>query len=157
MRTMLMALAGSIFLATATAADDGLLSSKSAYNVGETLDRFEAAAREKGMTVFARVDHSAGAAKVEQRLRPTELLIFGNPKAGTPLMQSSQTLGIDLPMKALAWQDAQGQVWLSYNDPAYLVRRHAVTDRDPLVEKMRAVLGELSDAATNGTRQAADR
>jgi uncharacterized protein (DUF302 family) len=99
--------------------------------------------------VFARIDHSAGAAKVDKELRPTVLLIFGNPKAGTPLMESRQTVAIDLPMKALAWVDRDGQVWLSYNDPGYLLQRHAITDHAPLVEKMRRVLGELSAAATS--------
>ncbi len=148
MRFIPMALAGAVVAASAVAADQGLVSVQSAYTVDETLDRFEGAARDKGMTVFARIDHSAGAAKVGKELRPTVLLIFGNPKAGTPLMQSRQTVAIDLPMKALAWVDRDGQVWLSYNDPGYLVQRHAITDHDLLVEKMRRVLDELSAAAT---------
>mgnify|MGYP000051838630 CR=1 FL=1 len=154
MRFIPMALAGAVVAASAVAADQGLISVQSAYAVDETLDRFEGAARDKGMTVFARIDHAAGAAKVDKVLRPTELLIFGNPKAGTPLMQSRQTVAIDLPMKALAWIDADGQVWLSYNDPGYLVQRHDITDRDALVEKMRRVLGELSAAATATVPQA---
>jgi len=143
-----MTLAGAVLAVSAVSADDGLISLKSVYTVDQTLDRFERAAKDKGMTVFARIDHAAGAAKVDKVLRPTELLIFGNPKAGTPLMQSRQTVAIDLPMKALAWADSEGQVWLTYNDPGYLVQRHDITDRDPLVEKMRRVLGELSAAAT---------
>lgn len=154
MRLTMMALAGAIILASSAVADDGLVTVASVYAVGETLDRFERAARDKGMTVFARIDHAAGAAKVDKVLRPTELLIFGNPKAGTPLMQSRQTVAIDLPMKALAWADSEGQVWLTYNDPGYLVQRHDITDRDPLVEKMRRVLGELSAAATATVPQA---
>jgi uncharacterized protein (DUF302 family) len=154
MRFILSALAGAVLAVSAVCADDGLISVKSGYAVDQTLDRFERAARDKGMTVFARIDHAAGAAKVDKVLRPTELLIFGNPKAGTPLMQSRQTVAIDLPMKALAWADSEGQVWLTYNDPGYLVQRHDITDRDPLVEKMRRVLGELSAAATATVPQA---
>lgn len=154
MRLVLMTLAGAVLAVSAVSADDGLISLKSVYTVDQTLDRFERAARDKGMTVFARIDHAAGAAKVDKVLRPTELLIFGNPKAGTPLMQSRQTVAIDLPMKALAWADSEGQVWLTYNDPGYLVQRHDITDRDPLVEKMRRVLGELSAAATATVPQA---
>ncbi|UCE76547.1 MAG: DUF302 domain-containing protein [Gammaproteobacteria bacterium] len=154
MRFILSALAGAVLVVSAVSADDGLISVKSGYAVDQTLDRFERAARDKGMTVFARIDHAAGAAKVDKVLRPTELLIFGNPKAGTPLMQSRQTVAIDLPMKALAWADSEGQVWLTYNDPGYLVQRHDITDRDPLVEKMRRVLGELSAAATATVPQA---
>lgn len=154
MRFILSALAGAVLAVSAVSADDGLISVKSGYAVDQTLDRFERAAKDKGMTVFARIDHAAGAAKVDKVLRPTELLIFGNPKAGTPLMQSRQTVAIDLPMKALAWADSEGQVWLTYNDPGYLVQRHDITDHDPLVEKMRRVLGELSAAATATVPQA---
>ena len=154
MRLMSIVLAGAVLAFSAVSADDGLISVQSVYTVDQTLDRFERAARDKGMTVFARIDHAAGAAKVDKVLRPTELLIFGNPKAGTPLMQSRQTVAIDLPMKALAWADSGGQVWLTYNDPGYLVQRHGITDRDALVEKMRRVLGELSAAATATVPQA---
>lgn len=152
-----MALVGAISFASSVAADDGLVTLESVYAVGETLERFERAATDKGMTVFARIDHAAGAAKVGKELRPTEVLIFGNPQAGTPLMQSRQTVGIDLPMKALAWADSDGQVWLTYNDPAYLVRRHNISDRDPLVEKMRKALRELSAAATGSSPQTSAR
>jgi uncharacterized protein (DUF302 family) len=82
--------------------------------------------RDKGITLFARIDHAAGAASVDMPLRPTELIIFGNPKAGTPLMQARQSIGIDLPLKMLGWQDAAGKVWLAYNDPAWLARRHGL-------------------------------
>ena len=90
------------------------------------MNRFEAEVRARGMTVFAHIDHAAGAAAIGLSLRPTELLIFGNAAAGTPLMEAAQTLGIDLPLKALVWQDAWGAVWLSYNDPAFLVHRHGL-------------------------------
>src|SRR5262249_56845935 len=90
----------------------------------ETMDRLEAAVKAKGLTIFARIDHAAGAAEVGLSLRPTAVLIFGNAKAGTPLMQSNQTTGIDLPLKALVWQDESGKTWLSYNDPNWLANRH---------------------------------
>lgn len=154
MRLILMGLAGVLLLISSAVADQGLVSVKSVYAVDETLDRFETAARGKGLTVFARIDHAAGAAGVGKQLRPTELLIFGNPKAGTPLMQARQSVAIDLPMKALAWADSDGQVWLSYNDPDYLVRRHAITQRDALVDKMRKVLADLSAVATGSSAQA---
>ena len=127
---------------------EGLLQVKSPHGVSETLDRFEQAVRDKGMTVFTRIDHAAGAARVGKVLRPTELLIFGNPNIGTLLMQSNQTAAIDLPMKALAWKDAQGQVWLAWNDPAWIARRHGVSDRDAVVAKMQKALRAFGEAAT---------
>jgi uncharacterized protein (DUF302 family) len=105
-------------------AADGLITLQSHYEPRETMQRLEAAVKGKGMTVFAHIDHSAAAAEVGLTLRPTDLLIFGSPKGGTPLMQSVQTIGIDLPLKALVWQDDKGTTWLSYNDPAWLVERH---------------------------------
>jgi uncharacterized protein (DUF302 family) len=105
-------------------ADNGLITSPSAHGVKETIDRLEADVKSKGMKVFARIDHAAGAKEAGLTLRPTELLIFGNAKGGTPLMQAFQTIGIDLPLKALAWEDAAGKVWLSYNAPAWLAARH---------------------------------
>src|SRR5262244_3551669 len=99
-------------------AADGLTTIPSSFGAKETMDRLEAEIKTKGMTVFARIDHAAGAAEVGLPLRPTELLIFGNAKAGTPLMQADQAIGIDLPLKALVFEDTAGKVWLSYNDPA---------------------------------------
>ena len=87
------------------------------------MKRLEAEVKAKGLTVFAHVDHAAGAAAVDMPLRPTDLLIFGNAKGGTPLMQSVQSIGIDLPLKMLVWQDAEGVTWISYNDPAWLTSR----------------------------------
>lgn len=107
-------------------AADGLVSVKSPHAARETMDRYEAIVKSAGMNVFARIDHAAGAAKVGKQLRPTEVLIFGNPKGGTPFMECAQTTGIDLPVKALVWQDEAGQVWLGYNDPAYIATRHGV-------------------------------
>jgi uncharacterized protein (DUF302 family) len=107
-------------------ADDGLITVPSAHSVKDTIDRLEAALQSAGMTVFARIDHAAGAEKAGLKLGPTELLIFGNAHAGTPLMQMRQTIGIDLPLKALAWEGADGKVWLTYNHPAWLAARHAL-------------------------------
>lgn len=130
------------------AAGDGLVTRVSPHGVAVTLDRLEAILQEKGLTVFARIDHAAGAAKVGKELPPTQLLIFGNPNAGTLLMQSNPAVAIDLPLKALAWEDGQGIVRLGFNDPGYLVARHGITDRDPVVAKMRGVLETLAAHAT---------
>ena len=111
------------FTAIAGAAD-GIIAVKSTYSAKDTMNRFEENAKARGLNIFARIDHAAGAAKIGKVLRPTEVLIFGNPQGGTPLMECAQSMGIDLPLKALVWEDAQGQVWLGYNDPAYLARRH---------------------------------
>lgn len=129
-------------------ADDGLITIASRYSVKETLDRLEANLKSKGITLFARVDHGAGAASVGMSLRPTELLIFGNPKAGTPLMQSNQTIGIDLPLKILAWQDASGKVGLTYNDPSWLARRHRLeAGTSASVSTLANMLENLANAA----------
>jgi uncharacterized protein (DUF302 family) len=103
---------------------EGLITIRSHYGPKETMQRLEAAVKAKGFSVFAHIDHSAQAAQVNLSLQPTDLLIFGNPKGGTPLMQRNQTIGIDLPLKALVWQDEKGTTWLSYNDPEWLVQRH---------------------------------
>jgi uncharacterized protein (DUF302 family) len=112
------------------------------------MDRLEAEIKAKGMTVFARVDHAAGAAQAGLSLRPTEVLLFGNAKAGTPLMQANQTIGIDLPLKALVWQDADGKVWLSYNEPNWLATRHGLAAATkPTVDAMAGGLGALARGA----------
>ena len=108
--------------------DNGLVHLRSPYSVPETLKRLESVLHAKNLAVFARVDHSGEAEKVGLKMRPTQLIIFGSPKAGTPLMVASPTLAIDLPLKALAWEDADGKVWLSYNSPDYLKRRHEIPD-----------------------------
>jgi len=128
-------------------AADGLITIRSNFGPEETMNRFESDVRAKGMTVFAHVDHAAGAAVAGQALRPTDLLIFGNAKAGTPLMQSDQTIGIDLPLKVLVWQDGSGQTWLSYNDPAWVAGRHGL-GAAAVVSAMAAALDALAKAAT---------
>jgi len=128
---------------------DGLITVSSSFGPEETLKRLEAEIRAKGMTVFARVDHAAGAAAAGLPLRPTDLLIFGAAKGGTPLMQAAQTIGIDLPLKALVWQDEAGQTFLSYNDPAYLAHRHGLADQVKFaVDAMTGALEAIAAKAT---------
>ena len=130
-------------------AADGLTTIRSNYGPRETMDRLEAAVKSKGLTVFARVDHAAGAAEVGLPLRPTEVLIFGNARGGTPLMQAMQTTGIDLPLKALVWQDESGSTWLSYNDPAWLARRHGIGRAvEATVSALSAALAGITKTAT---------
>jgi uncharacterized protein (DUF302 family) len=132
--------------ASTSFAADGLVALKSSYSATETMNRFEAIAKKKGLNIFARINHAAGAAKIGKTLRPTEVLIFGNPQGGTPFMECSQTVGIDLPLKVLVWQDASGQVWLGYNDPVYLAKRHDV-ESCPVAAKLQKALAGLSAAA----------
>jgi uncharacterized protein (DUF302 family) len=106
--------------------ENGLVHLRSPYSVPETVTRLESALRASNLTVFALVDHSGEAKKAGLAMRPTQLIVFGSPKGGTPLMVASPTLAIDLPLKALAWEDADGKVWLSYNSPDYLKRRHEI-------------------------------
>ncbi len=130
-------------------AADGLITIRSSFGPEDTMKRFEAEVKAKGLTVFAHVDHAAGAAAVGLPLRPTDLLIFGNAKGGTPLMQQAQTIGIDLPLKALVWQDDIGATWLSYNDPAYLAQRHGVGGpAKAAVDVMTAALHAIATKAT---------
>ena len=130
-------------------AADGLITLSSSHGPKDTMDRLAAEITARGMTIFARVDHAAGAAEAGLSLRPTELLIFGNAKGGTPLMQSDQTIGIDLPLKALVWQDASGRTWLSYNDPGWLAKRHGLgAEVDPAVKIMAAALNAIATKAT---------
>ena len=124
--------------------DNGLIHLRSPYSVPETIKRLESVLQAKNLAVFARVDHSGEAGKVGLTMRPTQLIIFGNPKAGTPLMVASPTLAIDLPLKALVWEDADGKVWLSYNSPDYLTRRHEIPAE--LVKNI-AVVGAVLEKA----------
>ena len=125
-------------------AADGLIATKSPYSAKETMTRLEDTVKARGLNVFARVDHAAGAAKIGKTLRPTEVLIFGNPQGGTPLMECAQSMGIDLPLKALVWEDAAAQVWLGYNDPAYLAKRHAAGDCAAVDAVSKALAGVMS-------------
>ncbi len=127
-------------------AADGLIEIKSPHSAKDTMNKLEEIVKQRGLNVFARIDHSAGAAKIGKTLRPTELLIFGNPQGGTPLMECAQTAGIDLPLKALVWEDAANQVWLGYNDPAFLAQRHGAA-ACPVVDNLRKALAGIAEAA----------
>ena len=135
----------SVFLSPVSYADDAYIVKQSPYSVGETLDRLEAILKKKGITVFARVDHSAGAVKAGLSMQPTQLLIFGNPKLGTPLMQENRLMGLDLPMKALAWQDDKA-VWLAYLNPEAFVSRHNIKNQK-VIQKMKQALNGISNKA----------
>jgi uncharacterized protein (DUF302 family) len=129
---------------------NGLTTLSSSFGPKETMDRLEAEVKAKGLTVFARVDHAAGASEVGLPLQATELLIFGNAKGGTPLMQVAQTIGIDLPLKALVWQDAAGKTWLSHNDPDWLAQRHGLGHEvDATVGALTAALKAFAETATS--------
>ena len=127
---------------------DGVIRIKSQHSVSDTVDKLESALKNRGMTIFKRVSHSDGAAKVGLELRPTQLLIFGNPSVGTLLMQCQQLAALDLPQKALVYEDANGQVWLAYNDPEYIADRHNITGCDDVVSKISSALFNFSMAAT---------
>jgi uncharacterized protein (DUF302 family) len=130
-------------------AADGLVTVRSNFGPKETMERLEAEVKAKGLTVFAHVDHAAGATAAGLPLRPTDLLIFGNARGGTPLMQAAQTIGIDLPLKALVWQDEAGNTFLSYNDPAWLVKRHGLGgDVQPAIDALGGALRAVAKAAT---------
>lgn len=126
---------------------DGLVTIKSPYAAKTTMDRLEEIVKAKGLTIFTRIDHAKGAEKIGKRLRPTEVILFGNPQGGTPFMECTQTVAIDLPLKALVWEDASGQVWLGYNDPRYLAQRHGTTAKEC------AVVGNLSKALKGITEE----
>ena len=129
-------------------AAEGLTTIKSHFGPKDTMNRLEAEVKARGLTVFAHIPHAAGAAAAGVPLRPNDLLIFGNAKVGTPLMQSAPTIGIDLPLKVLVWQDAEGSTWLSYNDPAWLARRHELgSDAEATVKTLAGVLAAVTAAA----------
>ena len=140
----LVALALLAIVSLAPAAE-GLVVVKSPYGTVETMNRFEKIVKERGLTVFSRIDHAAGAARIGKSLRATEVITFGNPQGGTPFMECAQTVGIDLPLKALIWEDANSQVWLGYNDPLFLAQRHGVA-QCPAAEKLRKALAGLAEA-----------
>ncbi|MDX1541443.1 MAG: DUF302 domain-containing protein [Geminicoccaceae bacterium] len=131
----------------AGAQHNGLIVKSSPHGVIETADRLEQILAEKGIDVLARFDHAENARKVDLELAPTELLVFGNPNLGTPLMQKAPTIGIDLPMKVLVFEDDRGEVWLAYNDPGWLATRHAVADEDEIFQKMSGALDQITDGA----------
>lgn len=129
-------------------AQEGLTSVLSPYSVSDTIDKLETVLEAKGMKVFSRIDHAAGAAGADLELRPTIVLLFGNPKVGTPLMQCSQSIAIDLPQKMLAWQDEAGDIHLGWNDPLYLKGRHDTAGCDEVFTKVSGALANFAKAAT---------
>ncbi len=150
MRTTILALLLAVSMSLpADAQIGGLVNVKSSHDVATTADRLESALQEKGITVFARIDHAAGARKIGQELQPTLLIIFGSPAMGTPLMQRSRTMGIDLPLKALIWEDKAGAVWVTYNEPDYLARRHGITEMADLIQQMGQAQANFTQAATS--------
>lgn len=148
MHKLLLSIISILYFSSLAIADNGLVSIKSSHDVKVTADRLEKTLKMKGMTVFTKINHAEGAEKVGKKLHPTELIIFGNPKVGTPLMQCGQSVAIDLPQKALIWEDEAGQVWLSYNDPKYLAKRHGIKGCDEVIKKIENALGNFAKTAT---------
>lgn len=144
LRPLLRSLAALPFLlhAGSPAAAEGMQSHASVHDVEQTMARLEEAVRARGLTIFANIDHAAGAASVDMELRPTRLLIFGNPRGGTPVMQCAQTMGLELPLRVLVREDGEGQTWLDYNSPSWQARQHEAGDC-PAVEQLENVLREL--------------
>lgn len=147
MRVFQVFVVAMLFLASNAFADDGLVVTQSRHSVNVTGDRLVSVLEEKGMTVFDRIKHHEGATKAGLELRPTEVVIFGNPKVGTPLMQCSQSVAIDLPQKMLVWQDEAGDVWLAYNNPDYLAERHDIEGCDEALGKVATALENFAGAA----------
>ena len=134
-------------IGTPVVAADGVVNIKSTFNVEETADRMESILKKKGMTIFNRIKHSEGAGKVGIKLRDTELILFGNPKVGSPLMKCQQSVAIDLPQKALIWEDDKDNVWISYNDPRYLENRHSIADCEEVISKIEKALAGMAKSA----------
>ena len=131
----------------AFAKSEGIVAKPSAFSVKTTIDRLEAVFKKKGIRIFARINHAAAAKSIGRELQPSELLIFGTPKIGTPLMQENIVVGIDLPLKALAYEDSKGQVFLVYNHPGYLARRHEIKGKNKLISSISRILTNLTDQA----------
>ncbi|MGI8642695.1 MAG: DUF302 domain-containing protein [Thermomicrobiales bacterium] len=127
---------------------EGLITVESSRSVQETMDRLETALEENDLIVVARIDHAANAENAGLELPPTQLIIFGNPQLGTPLMQSERTVGIDLPQKFLVWEDADGTVYVGYNDPVYLAERHGISGQDDVIQQVSQALAMLAETAT---------
>jgi uncharacterized protein (DUF302 family) len=138
-----------LFTAFPALSADGMVNIKSAFSVQTTADRMANILNEKGMVIFNRIKHSESAAKVGIEIRETQLLIFGNPKAGGPLMKCKQSIALDLPQKAFIWKAHDNQVWISYNDPKYLVKRHDVTGCEKVISKIGNILKSIVKSASN--------
>jgi len=148
MKKTILAFLLTVSTVAAAAAQGGLVSVKSSHDVSTTANRLVKTLKEKGAAVFARIDHAAGAQQVGQALKPTLLIIFGNPAMGTPLIRRSRTVGIDLPLKALIWEDRAGQVWFTYNAPDLLARRHGITEMGERIREMEKAMSNFATAAT---------
>lgn len=133
--------------AAAHVSEGGVVTIESAHDVATTIDRLAAAVEEAGAKIFARVDHAAGAANIGSDLRPTQMLMFGNPRLGTPALQAAQTIGMDLPLRVVAWEDESGKVMVSYTDPAAMAARHGIAADHPVIAKMTGALKKLTGAA----------
>jgi uncharacterized protein (DUF302 family) len=133
---------------TARAEGNGLIVKQSDFSVGKTIDRLGIAMQRKGIKVFARINHAKAAMSIGKELAPSEVIIFGSPKIGTPLMLSNLIIGVDLPLKAMAWKDADGRVKLAYTNPAWLAKRFGITDRDKVFKNMAGALNKFTDMAT---------
>lgn len=148
MKTMYLAALLVLSIAIPVMAADGMINVQSDFNVSETADRLESILNKKGMTIFNRIKHSEGAGKVGIQLRETELIIFGNPKVGSPLMKCQQSVAIDLPQKALIWEDDKSKVWISYNDPRYIEKRHDISGCKEVISKIEKALSGITKAAS---------
>ena len=137
-----------LLIAISVEAADGVINVPSTFNVEETADRMERILKEKGMTIFNRIKHSESAGKVGIEMRDTELIIFGNPKVGSPLMKCQQSVAIDLPQKALIWEDDKAKVWITYNNPRYLEKRHNITGCEEVISKIGKVLAGIAKSAS---------
>lgn len=147
MKTLISAILVLLMMAVSAYAAEGMVDVKSSFGVKETGDRLENVLKEKGMTIFNRVKHSGAAIKAGVELRETELIIFGEPKVGSPLMKCQQTVAIDLPQKALIWKDSEGNTWISYNNPRYLKKRHNISNCEEVISKIEKALAGITKAA----------
>jgi uncharacterized protein (DUF302 family) len=138
-----------VCIAIPALAADGMVTVPSTHTVEETAERLESVLHEKGMTIFNRIKHSEAAAKVGIELRKTELILFGNPKVGSPLMKCQQSVAIDLPQKALIWEDDNAKVWISYNDPRYLEKRHNIAGCEEVIAKIEKALAGITKSAAD--------
>jgi uncharacterized protein (DUF302 family) len=148
MKKLILIALSILFIANPVMAADGVINVPSTFSVKETADRMESILTEKGMTIFNRINHAEAAGKVGIELRDTELIIFGNPKVGSPLMKCRQSVAIDLPQKALIWEDSKGRVWISYNNPRYLEKRHNITGCEKVISKIEKALAGIAKSAS---------
>lgn len=148
MQKLIMTACIIFFWAMPTQAAQGLIHVQSTLSVQETADRLETILKERKMTVFNRIKHSEGAMNVGIELRNTELIIFGNPKVGSPLIKCGQSVAIDLPQKALIWEDEEKNVWISYNDPQYLAQRHQIVGCEEILTKIANALAGIAESAS---------